>query len=241
MNIKLGLSTGCFYKLYENTELTDDLLNFYLDNEIELIELNILKAKKCEKLYSLSKKLLTRFECVSLHAPSDITYRDDEQTNIILSNISNFSKLHNISSVIVHPDKIVDFSVFKKYPETCFLYENMDKRKSAFRLLSDLKAIGSHEKFVIDLQHLYTNHEKYASFQLFIKENINKIFEFHVSGYDAVSNHAPLHISKNASIIKMLKWLSRFSHRIPTIIESVFSDKNQILREYEFIKSLLLN
>jgi hypothetical protein len=91
---------------------------------------------------SITKELVgDRISHYSIHAPTRHPYQDDEESHRILNIIERICKELPIKNIVIHPDNVVDWLVFKQYSHLPFSIENMDERKKSCRSVEDIKKI----------------------------------------------------------------------------------------------------
>lgn len=232
---QVGVSTGCFYKCMQD-ELSDKMLNILLSNNIEVIELNVIICDKVMMLHKLSKELLSRFSYVSLHAPSDIIYRDDLNTRNLLDKIRSFNKSFPLQNIVIHPDVIKNFKIFEKYQELGISLENMDNEKSAYNNINDFDIkLMNRFTLTLDLQHIFTVDQAMKTLKDYQVKFLQYIKQIHISGYHPIHKHIGLFKTNQQQIVK--NYYKYSLNTYPTIIESVFEKVSDFISEIEFIKS----
>lgn len=232
---QIGVSTGCFYKCVQD-ELSDKMLNILLSNSIEVIELNVIKSDKVIKIHKLSKELLSRFSYVSLHAPSDAIYRDDLNTHNLLNEIRSFNEYFTLQNIVIHPDVIENFKIFKKYEELEISLENMDNEKFAYNNIDDFDIeLMNSFSLTLDLQHIFTMDQAMKTLKDYKTKFSQYIKQIHISGYHPIHKHVGLFKTNQQQIVK--NYYKYSLNTYPTIIESVFEKVSDFISEIEFIKS----
>ncbi|MDD4409745.1 MAG: hypothetical protein PHW52_03800 [Candidatus Pacebacteria bacterium] len=215
-NIVIGFSHGVLYKIHdinteENMKLFQDCgcnaieVNYHHDRENEFLELNSIIP------------YIRDFDYVSLHAPCDIRYGNNEETRILLKRVNDYCLKINAQLVVVHPDLVDDWEIFDEF-KINWAIENMDDRKEHFKDLAELKAFfTSHPtwKLVLDLGHCNANDKTMGLAENLIHNFVDRIKEIHLSGYETF--HDPLYRTKQSEIIKLCNKLD-----VPIIIESTF-------------------
>jgi hypothetical protein len=234
MKYLLGPSTGCLYKL--GISLTDKV-KFIKSLGANAIELGFGHKDRLapDQLSGLTSELLRNFDYVSVHAPSDHEYENNTETREILDKLSNINKnIRELNLVVIHPDKIKDYSVFRNY-DLLFAIENSDTRKpfgqKPEELIPILKA-NPNFQITLDLNHVYGNDRSMSLAKDFYKKLGNKIAEIHLSGY--VTHHDPLFKTKQIEILNALKNLEN-----PLIIESPVNSTKELKKEYLYVKNNL--
>lgn len=231
MAIKLGFSTGTFYRHCDTAEA----LQVFKNNNISVVELGFLKPETImddSLLEQITPELLKNFEYVSLHAPKFV-YKDNEQTKSIFERIERINSIRKLDAVVFHPDLVEDFDIFNQVGFQV-AFENMDNRKKIFKTPRELEnLVSKNEKFnaVLDLNHVYVNDNTMSLAEEFHKTIEDKLVEYHISGYKEL--HDPLYLTKQLEIINAIQ-----RKDIPIIVESVLS-LNEISLEKEYVSNYL--
>jgi len=91
---------------------------------------------------SITKEYMgERISHYSIHAPTRHPYQDDEESHRILKAIEKICTELPIKNIVIHPDNVVDWSVFGQYNYLPFSIENMDDRKKSYKSVEDIKKI----------------------------------------------------------------------------------------------------
>ena len=77
----------------------------------------------------------------SIHTPTRHPYQDDEESHRILQAIEKICSELPVKNIVIHPDNVVDWSIFQQYTHLPFSIENMDDRKKSFRSVEDIQKI----------------------------------------------------------------------------------------------------
>lgn len=77
----------------------------------------------------------------SIHTPTRHSYQDDEESHRILKAIEKICAELPIKNIVIHPDNVVDWSIFQQYKHLPFSIENMDDRKETCRSVEDIQKI----------------------------------------------------------------------------------------------------
>lgn len=229
---------GSFYRTYSpNEKFSNEYINHYKSKGlVSAIELDCSDETTMNDLLDMTDFDLSSFSFVSLHTP-DLAYADDKKSNIFLSKLELLVKKYKINNFVLHPDMVVDWTVFNKHKDIPVSIENMDNHKKFGRTIDDIKSILDKYDFglTLDLQHCFVNDKSMQLALDFQKEFEDKIVEYHISGFDDKLLHCPLFKTKQDEIIHSLKYKNT-----PIIIESVESVYDKIEdqeRELEYIKS----
>jgi hypothetical protein len=227
---KIGFSHGVLFKIHE--AYTKENIQLFTDCGCTALEINCHSIQDIDSFDSIYP-YLNNFERLSIHLPSSIRYKNNEETRNVLKRIENFYFKINAQLAVVHPDVVDDWEVFNEFKIDLGV-ENMDDRKKIFREVSDFKNFFAvHKDFglVLDLGHCNINDKSMVLADDFINEFKNKIKEIHLSGYEVF--HDPLYRTKQLEIIKRCRDLN-----VPIIIESTFelSDGTEgVKKEFDYI------
>jgi len=227
-------STGDFYRISDARNTDEYILKYFAISEANALEIMFHGSnREC----TVSKEIIeNNFSHCSLHAPVHI-YQDDESSHIVLKNIERICWSLPIKNIVIHPDTVVDWSVFKQYSHLPFSIENMDDRKTSCRSVEDIQKILEEHPymwFTLDLQHCYTNDPTMQLAKDFHKVLWHKIVEYHLSWYHPELLHYPLFKTHQDEIIKSLE-----NRDIPIIIESTFDNQDELAKEITYIKSFM--
>jgi len=228
---KIGFSHGVLYRILD--VYSKKAIDTYKNCGANAIEICINKAAEFPKLSNIAEDL-KYFSYKSLHLPSDIKYKDDISTNHLLNELENIYKDLEIDLVLVHPDLVDNWKVFDRY-KLNWAIENMDNRKEKYKTLDDIKnffTIRPGWKFVLDLNHCYSNDTSMKLANDLINNFKSNIAQIHLSGYE--NYHEPLFQTKQNNILDYCKSIDD-----PIIIESTFDDINDVKKEYKYITSYL--
>jgi len=217
---KIGFSHGDLFKLHDvNTEKNILIL---AECSRDVIEINCHTGRDAESLKALLP-YAQYFKRVSLHAPCDVRYGNNEKTRDLLRKLEDFYDKSGAALIVIHPDLVDDWSVFDN-SKMAWAIENMDNRKKNFKNAADLKNFfDTHQKWslVLDLGHCNSNDKTMLLAEELIELFQDRIKEIHLSGYEIF--HDPLYRSKQKEIIAYCKRLS-----VPIVIESVFEKSDGV-------------
>ena len=222
----LGFSNNAFHKFMESTSKKAIDLGKKLN--CNAIELNCPDTKKtASRLKNIKKEWLDDFKYKSIHGPG-IIYKNNKRTKEILDIVEETCNRLKLNCVVIHPDTIEDWRVFKKYSFTIGI-ENMDKRKSLGQTPQEFKKILKRKyKLVLDMNHCYTVDKTMKIVEKFYQKFKKRIAHYHISGY--IKLHEPLFISHRNEILNAIP-----NKNIPIIIESEFDNIEQVEKEYNYI------
>lgn len=235
--IKIGFSNGDLYRTYNNDNERFEKVNdlFCKFPKINVIEINAGNDELLEKILPLNKTRFRNFKYVSLHAPCQ-TYRNDRKTIQRLKIIEKITKKFNIKNIVIHPNVVMDWTVFNNFLHLPFSIENMDDQKSFGKKIEDIELLLQllpTFKLTIDLQHVYCN-DKSMKMAIYLQKKYKKrVAEFHISGYDKKYIHYQLNKTKQDIIIKSV------IINKPLIIESTFDKPKEEPIEINYILNRL--
>jgi len=228
----IGFSSAALYHIYPR--ISKETFNVFRNiggNAIELMcppeGLEILENE-------IEKSDLSGFDYISLHTPREILSSGNiDEIKRALRRIEKINEKFEFQCIVVHPDGINDFDIFKNYNFKISI-ENEDNSKSSGQTVNDIKKILDKYDFgmVLDLNHCYVNDNSMNLARSFLAEFKDKIREIHISGN--IEFHDPLHISRQQAIIDAMPRID-----FPFIIESKCKDIEQAKKEFDFINTLM--
>lgn len=229
--MKLGFSTGVLYKT-NISPISKQALAIMRALGCNAIELGCNRPERVKFLMDIDRADLAGFEYVSLHAPAkDFFYGDNWTARGLLTAIQAAQARLGLAAVVIHPDSVTDWAVFKDY-SLPIAVENMDNRKPMGQTVASLQPLfsGNDFKMVLDLNHCHINdptmslaRELYAAFA-------DKITHMHISGYGQDLHH-PLYLTGQQDILRALP-----ESDLPVIIESSVDDLSQLEKEYDYVR-----
>ncbi|MFA4818207.1 MAG: hypothetical protein WC608_05845 [Parcubacteria group bacterium] len=228
---KIGFSHGVLYKLIDiYSAAALDIYKTYSKDVLEFCLIKKQEIHKTKEIIPFAKDIARK----SIHMPADVVYRNDTETIKLLDEIASYYKNLNAELILVHPDLVEDWTVFDAYPLN-WAIENMDNLKSAYKSVEEIEDFFTKRnnwKFVLDLNHCYTNDKTMKLADDFIARLGSRLVEVHLSGY--AGYHEPLFQTKQDIILEYCKKLE-----VPIVIESAFDDINDIGKEFEYISKYL--
>jgi len=229
----IGFSTGCFYKFCHPVSL--QAVHLAKKSGATIIEIQAGSLERLKKLGELDADIFSSFKRASLHLPGALPFRygKNSKTVELLDRINAEQEKFHFNAIILHPDAVDDWDIFKKY-DLPILVENMDNRKHFGKTTSDLQKVFSRfdTKICLDVNHIFTNDKSMRLTQDFIQTFFGRISEIHISGYKTL--HDPLFKTRQNFIVDSIKGLD-----VPVIIESAFDDEREITKEFFYIKNRL--
>jgi len=156
--IVIWWTSGDFYRIASGKNADEEILKYFAIDDASAVE--IMFHDKEDIGHDLTQWCVEdNFSYCSLHAPVH-AYQDDEKSHKILKTMEQICLLLPIKNIVVHPDIVIDRSVFKQYKHLPFSIENMDDRKKCCQWVEDIKKIldeNPYMWFTLDVQHCYTN------------------------------------------------------------------------------------
>jgi len=247
----IGLGTGAMYKLINPASLEAiKAVEKTGANAIELCGVRMERFHHVKHSFiNIEDCHVCNFDYVSLHAPNDHIYRNDNETLGLLYLLRSVHDELSIDNIVIHPELVEDFSVFEKV-SLPLAFENMDWRKKDFKTVEQMKRVFDYGKMVLDVTHAYTCDKSMDLCLDLIKAYLPQIAEIHCSGHyvhgEDEQQHFPASLEKDY-------WDGDFPHtqilscvpaNIPIIIESVFPKDFTNMQvglnnEYNYIKKFL--
>jgi hypothetical protein len=228
---KIGFSHGVLHRLIE--VYSREAFDIYKSYSKDVLEFCLIKNQEIHKTKNIIP-LADDIAIKSIHAPADIIYRNDADTTRLLDELASYYKELNAELIVVHPDRVEDWTVFDVHPLN-WAIENMDNLKPAYKSVEDLEAFFETRpewKLVLDLNHCFSNDKTMKLAEDFIARLGHRLAEAHLSGY--AGYHEPLFQTKQDIILEYCKKLE-----VPIVIESAFNDINDIGKEFDYIRKYL--
>lgn len=171
------------------------------------------------------------FEYISMHAPRCLG-KTEEKTIRIWKKIEKMYKKFKLKNIVLHPDRIENWEIFKDFRYLPLSIENMDNRKESGKNIRDIEKIISKYDFnlTLDLNHCFGNDETMVLAEEFQKKFKNKIVEYHISGHGKPQRHVPFFKTKQNEILNFVKLKN-----IPIIIESILDEAGDKEKEFDYI------
>jgi hypothetical protein len=226
----LGFANGNLYSIYSEFEdrLDNIVLNYFNPPHTNAIELHFLKDySKMHQVLEIDKERFNAFEYISIHAPG-ITYKQDNKSREVLNLLEKITNYLNIRNIVIHPNKVENWNVFKDYFHLPIAVENMDNRKNSYQYTKNFENLLEKYpiKITLDLLHCYTLDKSMKLADNFHRKFKGHIAEYHISGYP----HQPLHITQENIILSSIQ-----NPNLPIIIESNFRSRKGPELEMEYI------
>jgi hypothetical protein len=203
------------------------------DTPVSAVELSAIREHELIPLLrSLNDLDLSRFQHVSIHAPS--SFPPEAEAWI-------FQELYEIRRrgwpIIVHPDTLYDFSLWRLLGDLLCI-ENMDKRKPVGRTVRELKYLFSEfpqASFCFDIGHARQVDTSMIEAYLMLKQFRSRLRQVHISEVNTSNKHDRLSF---VSILDFQEVSRLIPASTPVIIESIVSS-DQIGSEICRVQSVL--
>jgi len=191
-----------------------------------------LSALRFDELEPLVKELdsinLDTFQYVSFHAPSSFAVEQEIRVIELLQPV----KARNWN-IIVHPDVIYTPQRWECFGEH-LLIENMDRRKSIGRTVSELKRffdVLPQAKLCLDVAHARQIDSTLSLLISLVQTFSERIAEVHISELDSRCRHVPM---TDSAVADYQRFSSYIDADIPVIIESMLDGNEEGTRLEEF-------
>lgn len=234
--MRIGPSTGVYYRILGNERIFETV-ELIAQSHPDAIELNFGPqlfnlGPDCMRMMPYLKNIPYR----SLHAPSpdDCMFGDDEAERYLVI-IAKIAHDLDLDTVVVHPDAVADFGVFKDF-DIPVAFENMDTQKRFGQTVQEMQSVFEQAPdagFVLDLQHIYMHDKTMQLTQDFLDAFSDRLVHYHLSGYDPELWHVPL-CDTDQEIIA-----SAVSVDVPIILEGAATTMDSAQKELPYVRSLL--
>lgn len=229
-------SSWVFHRISDARNTEEQILKYFALPEANALEImfNNIDNMQCTITQGSMGEQRAHY---SIHIPVRHKYQDDTLSHNILKTIDMVCKNLPINNIVIHPDTVIDWSIFQEYSHLPWSVENMDERKQSGRSVEDIKKILEENPylwFTLDLQHCFTNDPTMQLAKDFHKVLWHKIVEYHISWYHPEYLHYPLFKTQQDEIIKNLE-----KREVPIIIESSFDNQDELAKEIAYIKSFM--
>jgi hypothetical protein len=210
----LGFSTGAL-------ALSDfrKALRMLHDRPVSVVELSAIREPELVPLLrSLDGLDLSHFSYISIHAPS---YFSPEAEAGIFEAL--YEIRHRGWPIIVHPDTLHDFSLWKRLGNLLCI-ENMDKRKPSGRTVRELERIFdefSQASFCFDIGHARQVDTSMTEAYRMLKRFSSRLRQVHISEVNTQNKHDRLSF---VSILGFQEVTHLIPPSTPVIIESIVTE-----------------
>ena len=226
--MRIGFSTGslALSDLHRGIKLA-------FQSGTDAIELSALREEELEPLLnSLPQLDLSRFAHVSVHAPSRLVKLSESRLVDLLQQV-----VRRHWSVIVHPDIVKNFSVWRQLGEYLCL-ENMDKRKPTGRTVAELRHYFdglSQATFCCDMGHVRQIDPTMLEARRLLRTFGSRLRQVHLSYVNSACKHEALNYE---SIIAFRRVVGLIKDDVTVILEAPVSGAG-IAREIEAARTIM--
>ncbi len=232
----IGFGNGVYHKKYETEydRFKPYFINRFAHPKANTIEIHLLNTQHID--YLIENPLnLDHFKYKSIHTPV-LTYEDNQFFENLLQKLRKLVNTYEIFNIVIHPDQVKNWNIFNKFDDLPISLENMDFFKKSGQTIKELMPImNSHDfNLTLDLQHCYMIDNSMQLAKDFHKTFKDRIVEYHISGYHEKYIHYPLFKTKQNEILEAIEIKD-----IPIIIESVFYNMEEHLKEITYILDIL--
>ncbi len=194
MAVKIGVSTGVFYKHFKEEEL-NQMISFLKTVDTDIIEILYARPFMLDVILSEDNLAYLQTKEVLIHAPFFVNqgYQDVFYDELLIDKLIEKQRALNSKHIILHLDLLSSPSLIDKYPGI-FVFENLkEERKYTLQKLLEMVDSGSKIKISLDIGHLAAGHnlniseiiQKYrnsiAEIQLSIKEDYDEFLSGNIS------------------------------------------------------------
>jgi len=205
------------------------------ERHIPVIELSSLRDSELKPLLgSLDELPLDTFAYISFHAPSGLSMLTEAEVVSLLMNL-----LSRPWPIIVHPDVIHDFSLWRGLGRSLCL-ENMDKRKPIGRTVSELEPFFEElpsASFCFDIGHARQVDPTMSEAALLLQRYRSRLKQIHMSEVNSSSKHEPMSVTAVSAFRKVAGLIPP---EVPIVLESVVGE-SRIEQEIQLAESVLRN
>ncbi|HEV7924525.1 MAG TPA: TIM barrel protein [Verrucomicrobiae bacterium] len=221
---RIGFSTGALEK-----GDFKKAIKWLLDHHVRSIELSAIRIQELEPLVDALESLpIEHFHYVSFHAPSFFCKEEERPVVRLLERVARRGL-----NIIVHPDVIRNPVLWLPFGAH-LLIENMDRRKSVGRTVSELERIFESlpdAKLCLDVAHARQMDTTLTLLAQIISHFSTRIAEIHISELDSWCQHQPM---SAGAVMDYQIFANHFSSTLPVIIESMLGSSQASLRMAEF-------
>ena len=225
----VAFATGCFYKWQWNF---DEIIAYLKDIHCKAVELTFAYSDDFYKSHfnEGSLKYLASLDYLSLHLPFRFTYKNNSETGEFLKDVLSFCKKVSVKHLVIHPNRIEDFSVISLLCSSGIKvsFEILGKGKGVTvddydRLLCDFKDT----MIVLDVTHALTHSYEHLDYLVSWLGDNGRLSEIHISNYVGGKEHRPINRDR-----KLVEKVEHFN--VPFIIEVTYSPGDMRNSESDF-------
>ncbi|MEQ8225127.1 MAG: hypothetical protein ABRQ37_22600 [Candidatus Eremiobacterota bacterium] len=225
----VAFATGCFYKWQWNI---DKIIDYLTELHCKAVELTFAYREDFYRhnINDSTYDYLASLDYLSLHLPFRFTYRNDRETQEFISDILSFCKKTSVKNLVIHPNRIEDFSVISllKSSGIKVSFEILGKGKGLTvkdydRLLYDFEDT----MIVLDVTHALTHSYEHLDYLVSWLGDNGRLSEIHISNYVNGKEHRPVNRDR-----KLVEKVEHFN--VPFIIEVTYSPGDMRSSEMDF-------
>lgn len=226
----IGMSSGVLYR--NISSVSKQAIEIQKSVGCNAIEISCIRKEELPGLMNLDAgDIRSHFGHVSLHAPADLRYRNDDETRRVLNLIKKGQEIFRFDLVIIHSESVEDWSVFDGLTIPVGI-ENADCRKDFGKTVEDMEKVlrGTNFGFVLDVNHCFSNDESMELASSLVNRFSDKLCEIHFSGF--AGYHVPIYMTKQEEILRAVP-----DGNFPIIIESVCADEEEAQKEFNYVRN----
>ena len=115
MNRVIGMSTGALYKIIPST--SKQAIDVQKSLGTNALEICCLRKGELQGLLSLdAQDIRSYFRWLSLHSPNDLKYGNNDEARTVLNLMKEAHSRFQFDLVVVHPEKVKEWSVLENLP-----------------------------------------------------------------------------------------------------------------------------
>lgn len=193
---------------------------------LPVVELSALRLHELPDLVEASGELnLTGYRHVSVHAPSNFLIKDEERVVSLLRGLADRGWL-----IVVHPDVIFTDALWIEFGNK-LLIENNDRRKSAGRTASELRALFARfpkAGLCFDVGHARQVDPTMNEAYLILHQGQVELRQVHISEVNSFSRHEPL---SSGAIEASRRIANLVPEHVPIILETLIDQGQSTMEE----------
>lgn len=228
MKRAIGMSTGVLYKSLSS--VSQGIIDVLKTLGCSAIEIGCNRRESLFELSNLNAQgIRNHFNHLSIHAPTDLKYGDDNETSQILDLIAQAHRRFHFDLVVFHPEVVENWSIFNNLPFPVGM-ENADWRKDFGKTAEDMGQVFEQVDvgFVLDVNHCFSNDKTMKLAGEFFSRFSDRLREIHLSGF--AQYHEPICVTRQDEIIRAVP-----KGNVPIIIESVGQDEGVVKQELQYV------
>ncbi len=225
----IAFATGCFYKWHWNI---DKIIDYLRELNCKALELTFAYREDfyVHKMNERNSDYLSSLDYLSLHLPFRFTYKNDRETEDFISDILSFCEKTSVKNLVIHPNRIEDFSVISllKSSGIKVSFEILGKGKGLTvkdydRLLCDFEDT----MIVLDVTHALTHSYEHLDYLVSWLGDNERLSEIHISNFVNGKEHRP--VNRDSKLVEKVEHFN-----VPFIIEVTYSPGDMRSCESDF-------